>query len=239
MAAFIIAQCVSVALAQEAAESNMAEPFRDFRKLSASSKHRCRAVSVLACRTSLQLSRIRANVEFGGLTQTAASYNKPLVPTRNGEAPLLAAQRRRYAFMNSRMVWLLAFLFLGGCADSEISQEIATQFDSDAATIDLGQLGPEEWERVCVLTPYMDNNGTAKSLGFKWNSELRTSIGGNDGITVLVFVLGQDVVAFTEHSRNKGDLSKLDPHCLSRASATVVRQSGGSGWVYLVTREQA
>ena len=23
--------------------------------------------------------------------------NKPLVPTRNGEAPLLAAQRRRYA----------------------------------------------------------------------------------------------------------------------------------------------
>jgi len=23
-------------------------------------------------------------------------HNKPLVPTRNGEAPLLAAQRRRY-----------------------------------------------------------------------------------------------------------------------------------------------
>jgi hypothetical protein len=27
----------------------------------------------------------------------AHSANKPLVPTRNGEAPLLAAQRRRYA----------------------------------------------------------------------------------------------------------------------------------------------
>ena len=26
----------------------------------------------------------------------ALSPNKPLVPTRNGEAPLLAAQRRRY-----------------------------------------------------------------------------------------------------------------------------------------------
>jgi hypothetical protein len=25
------------------------------------------------------------------------SHNKPLVPTRTGEAPLLAAQRRRYA----------------------------------------------------------------------------------------------------------------------------------------------
>jgi len=30
-------------------------------------------------------------------TRSAARYNKPLVPTRNGEAPLLAAQRRRYA----------------------------------------------------------------------------------------------------------------------------------------------
>jgi hypothetical protein len=28
--------------------------------------------------------------------------NKPLVPTRNGAAPLLAAQRRRYAAMESR-----------------------------------------------------------------------------------------------------------------------------------------
>jgi len=28
---------------------------------------------------------------------SVALHNKPLVPTRNGEAPLLAAQRRRYA----------------------------------------------------------------------------------------------------------------------------------------------
>jgi hypothetical protein len=28
--------------------------------------------------------------------------NKPLVPTRNGEAPLFAAQRRRYAAKESR-----------------------------------------------------------------------------------------------------------------------------------------
>jgi pimeloyl-[acyl-carrier protein] methyl ester esterase len=31
------------------------------------------------------------------LVSTASRSNKPLVPTRNGEAPLLAAQRRRYA----------------------------------------------------------------------------------------------------------------------------------------------
>jgi hypothetical protein len=30
-----------------------------------------------------------------------AMHNKPLVPTRNGEAPLLAAQRRRWAVIGS------------------------------------------------------------------------------------------------------------------------------------------
>jgi len=32
---------------------------------------------------------------------SVAMHNKPLVPTRNGEAPLLAAQRRRYAAVRS------------------------------------------------------------------------------------------------------------------------------------------
>jgi hypothetical protein len=30
-------------------------------------------------------------------TRSETRYNKPLVPTRNGEAPLLTAQRRRWA----------------------------------------------------------------------------------------------------------------------------------------------
>ena len=96
MAALIIAQRVSAALVQEMAESNIAESFGHFRRSCASSKHRCRGVSVPACRASLQLSRICAGIQLGGSNQTAASYNKPLVPTRNGEAPLLAAQRRRW-----------------------------------------------------------------------------------------------------------------------------------------------
>ena len=97
MAAFIIAQCVSVAPAQEAAESDMAEASRQFRKRCANFRSPPRAQPMPACRPSLQLSPIRASVQLGGLTQSAASYNKPLVPTRNGEAPLLAAQRRRWA----------------------------------------------------------------------------------------------------------------------------------------------
>jgi hypothetical protein len=37
--------------------------------------------------------RGRGNV--GGASMRGMKDNKPLVPTRNGEAPLLAAQRRR------------------------------------------------------------------------------------------------------------------------------------------------
>ena len=75
----------------------MAIPFGQARRSCASFKHRCRGASVPACRASLQLSGARGGVKLGGSNQTAASYNKPLVPTRKGEAPLLAAQRRRYA----------------------------------------------------------------------------------------------------------------------------------------------
>lgn len=41
--------------------------------------------------------RMRASVERGSRLSTTASYNKRLVPTHTGEAPLLAAQARRWA----------------------------------------------------------------------------------------------------------------------------------------------
>ena len=94
MATFIIAQWASSVVVQEMSESNIAASVGHFRRSCASSKHWYRGASVPAFRSSLQPSRIGAFIRLCGLTQTAASYNKPLVPTRNGEAPLLAAQRR-------------------------------------------------------------------------------------------------------------------------------------------------
>ena len=99
-------------------------------------------------------------------------------------------------------------------------------------------VGPSAWERVCVLGPYTNNERTEKILGFKWDSEAKTSIGGNDGINVLAFVQGSQVIAYTEHPRSKGDFSKIEPKCLTRDQAIVVRQSGDDGWVFLVTNQQ-
>ena len=71
--------------------------------------------------------------------------------------------------------------------------------------IDLSIIGPASWERVCVLSPYTTNQTAEQVLGFKWDAESKTSIARRDGINVLVFVQTQQVVAYTEHPRNKGD----------------------------------
>lgn len=105
---------------------------------------------------------------------------------------------------------------------------------SQTAPVDLSAVGPASWERVCILSPYTNNQRAEHVLGFKWDAESKTSIAGSDGINVLVFVQGQRVVAYTEHPRNLGDFSKLQPRCLVRSQATVKRESDFNGWVFLV-----
>jgi len=70
MEASTIAQRVSEARAQEAAETNIAA-------VAVQSRKRCATSN----RSPLQLSGIRASVQLGGSNQTTASYNKPLVAT--------------------------------------------------------------------------------------------------------------------------------------------------------------
>ncbi|TCV85112.1 hypothetical protein [Sulfurirhabdus autotrophica] len=136
----------------------------------------------------------------------------------------------------------VTFLFISACADSNngISEQIQTQFNaSSTGPINLALVGPSSWERVCVLGPYTMNDHAEKILGFKWDATGKTSIGSNDGIYVLTFVKGNEVIAYTEHPRNKGDFMKMKPRCLNREQANLVRQSDNDGCVFLVTNQQA
>ena len=146
--------------------------------------------------------------------------------------------------MIKRTLFLLACSFLFACTmnDKDISARIEAQFyASDTEPINLAVLGPDSWERVCVLPPYTDNKQAEEILGFKWNSDSKTSIGGSDGINVLVFVRGSEVVSYTEHPRNKGDFARMKPRCLERKHATVVRLKDpdprNGGWVFLVANQ--
>ncbi len=135
---------------------------------------------------------------------------------------------------------LLLAVLLISCSNRDdvqnpISQGIIDQLNADsAAPVDLSQLGPESWQQVCILGPYTDNQVTAKVLGFEWDSESKTSIADRDGINVLVFIRDQEVLAFTEHSRDKGDFVKVVAQCFERDQAKLTREVGQDGWIYLV-----
>lgn len=146
--------------------------------------------------------------------------------------------------MTVRASIALVLLLLSACSriDTDISAKIEAALNaSQTAPIDLALVVPAPWDRVCVLSPYFDNEQTEKVLGFKWNSDSRTSIRSNDGITVLVFAKEDDVVAYTEHRRDKGDFSRMQPRCLTRDQAKVFRQTEpaarNSGWVFLVAKQ--
>jgi hypothetical protein len=145
--------------------------------------------------------------------------------------------------MNVRNLTPFILLLAAACSenDRDISAQIQAQFDaSRTAPIDLSLVGPPSCERVCVLPPYTLNDQAKEILGFEWNSNHKTSIGGDDGINVLAFVQGTNVVAFTEYRRDKGDFSSMNPKCLAKENAIVFRQVApdprSNGWVYLVAK---
>ncbi|MDP2029292.1 MAG: hypothetical protein Q8K12_06635 [Thiobacillus sp.] len=132
---------------------------------------------------------------------------------------------------------VLCFL-LSACSgpDMDISADIEKQFETSSSTpVNLALVGPSSWERVCVIPPYLVDGQAEQILGFKWD----VSTGGDDGLSTLVFIKGQEVVAYTEHPRNKGDLSEVRPQCIARADANLVRKVGEDGWVYLITEKQS
>lgn len=136
------------------------------------------------------------------------------------------------------LVVVLALMLIG-CTrgDSEISAQLSQCFSNVSITvIDLAELGPSTWERVCVLTPYSTNAQAEAVLGFKWDAEGKTDIASNDGINVLVFARGKELLAYVEHPRGQGDLLGVQPQCLQRAQAKVLRRVGADGWVYLVAQ---
>lgn len=143
----------------------------------------------------------------------------------------------RLGLMERHALFLFAALILVACSrmDRSISAQITEQFDaSNSAPIDLARVGPPIWERVCVLGPYATNEAAEKILGFKWDVQRQSSIVVDDRINLVLFLKNDEVLAFTEHRRDKGDFLDLKPRCLARTQAILVRRAGADGLVQLV-----
>lgn len=123
------------------------------------------------------------------------------------------------------LILLAASLALAACERSgwRISQRLAVAVESATTTIDMTEVAPFDWDRVCVLRPYSGPNQAREVLGFDWAVEDKSDIGSLDAISLLVFVQGREVVAYAEHPRGQGDLALLKPWCLDRGAAHLVR----------------
>ena len=124
---------------------------------------------------------------------------------------------------------------------SETSKQIARHFESSGSkSVNLAEVVPGLWEKVCILGPYSDNLATKETLGFEWNAELRTSIQTNEGISLLLFVRGNEVLEYVEHSRRHGDFTNLTRKCFPRDKAIFVHDPAPKkGWPGLFRKIEA
>ncbi len=142
--------------------------------------------------------------------------------------------------MQRLLIATLFALVLQGCdaPDKSLSQKIVSQFDNESSiTIDLRHVVASDWDRFCVIGPYATDKSIEERLGFHWDGLSKSTIGGNDSINLLVFIKSNSVVAFTEHPRGKGDFLEMNPKCLPRTDAVLMKQKGKDDWVQLVTKE--
>jgi hypothetical protein len=110
--------------------------------------------------------------------------------------------------LGSLLVWLIQAVWSAALAEWR-SQRVAAQVEADPAVLDFDQFGPSDWEQVFFFHPYTPHESVHQALGFHWDEVERTSIEGNKGVVLVVFVRGGRVVGWFEHPRNRGDLIEL------------------------------
>ena len=142
-----------------------------------------------------------------------------------------------------RLVACLGAISLAvGCSKPAptLSEQIAARYDA-GGVVDLASVGPAEWERVCIFAPYSTTQFHGRrALGFDWDMDASSEIRLNEGIALLVFVQGQQVVAFVDHSRGKGDFASAGRGgaCYARSAAKFKRKQIGN-WSELEAVENA
>jgi hypothetical protein len=114
-------------------------------------------------------------------------------------------------------------LALAACSQSDrnLQRRIAREAHQSAGTlVRLASLTEFSWERLYVFGPYASQEVIDRELGFSWSAAASTGIFDSDGIALLVFVDGGEVVRHVAHPRSEGDFADVKtPGGLTRAQA--------------------
>jgi len=91
-----------------------------------------------------------------------------------------------------------------------------------------------DWDRLVVLPPYATANLAQRGLGFAWSEVNKSASQMQDRYQLLVFVRGDEVVAWVDHDIGRGDFGALvDQPPLPNSQALFEVQTDG-GWRRIV-----
>ncbi len=120
------------------------------------------------------------------------------------------------------MAFCLLVLIQAGCepSHSDVSEELTRQFQASGRSfVDLAEVLPSPWEKVCIIGPYSDRKSVNTTLAFDWPEMSQSSIETNNEIGLLLFLKGGKVVEWMEHPRRDGDFTNLSRQCFPRDKA--------------------
>jgi len=126
-----------------------------------------------------------------------------------------------YLLMNY-LYLLVLILGLSACSYGEVEAP-SLNFDYAKEPIKFVEYVDGNWDKVCFLGPYSNNEAASELLGFDWPLESLTSVWINDGVTLLVFVENGSVQSYYEVSRAPYDFNIFSNSCVSRALSSFIK----------------
>jgi len=134
--------------------------------------------------------------------------------------------------MKKYLILFLSSLVVACFYQAALSTKIETELENSGwKIINLKIVANFNWERVCIIAPYMTQKHQDKIFGFR--SKLLST--DNEGISVLAFIKYKKVVKHVSHPRNKGDFLGAAGTCTEKDNAIYIREPNEIGdWVTLV-----
>lgn len=114
---------------------------------------------------------------------------------------------------------------LSGCFSETTSAPTLNLSYADTP-IDLAKHVNGDWQKVCILGPYSDNELVQEVVGFSWPLESLSSVWANDGVSLLIFIKDEFVQSHFEVSRGKYDFNSLDEQCIDKSDAIFTKEGG-------------
>jgi hypothetical protein len=126
--------------------------------------------------------------------------------------------------------YILLLLLFGIISCTKFETAPTRSFDISIGVIDLANELKGNWEKVCFIAPYTDNQGAKEVLGFDFDVERKSGISVLDGITLVMTVNGNQVIEYFETPRNNVDFSTLNAGCYSKFNAQFKIVKDNNGW---------